>query len=61
LTQAKNHLRELLPGDARSNSKYMKIIHVPSERLGQHLEIAMDGKKALAYFAGQEQPGVTDR
>ncbi len=61
LAQAKNHLRELLPGDARSNSKYMKIIHVPSERQGQHLEIAMDGKKALAYFAGQEQPGITDR
>jgi hypothetical protein len=49
LAEAKNHLANLLR-DAASYRECVKVIHVPSERQGRHLDILMDGEKALAYF-----------
>jgi hypothetical protein len=50
LDGAQNHLETLLPEAARY-SNCIKVIHVPSEREGQYLEIVMDGERALAYIA----------
>jgi len=50
LRQTANCLEVLLPKDA-SYCDCVKVIHVPSEREGYYLEIAMDGRQALAYLA----------
>jgi hypothetical protein len=50
LDQAQNHLANLLPEAARY-SDCVKVIHVPSERHGRHLEIVMDGERALAFLS----------
>jgi hypothetical protein len=47
---ARNQLRDLLP-EAAAYNDCIKVIHVPTEREGCRLEIAMDGQRALAYFA----------
>jgi hypothetical protein len=49
LEKAADHLPSILP-DAQSNPS-LKLVRVPSERAGRHLEIWMDGEKALAFFA----------
>jgi len=55
IAQAQNHLAEVLPGDA-DLAQYVKVIHVPREREGCYLEIAMDGAQALAYFWDRDRP-----
>lgn len=50
LQQTRNCLDTLLPVDA-GYSDCVKVIHVPTEREGYYLEIAMDGRQALAYIA----------
>jgi len=50
LRQSRNALDTLLPEDA-GYGDCVKVIHVPSEREGYYLEIAMDGRQALAYLA----------
>jgi hypothetical protein len=50
LRQTRNALDTLLPKDAGCGD-CVKVIHVPSEREGYYLEIAMDGRQALAYLA----------
>jgi len=50
LRQTANCLDTLLPKDA-GYCDCVKVIHVPSEREGYYLEIAMDGRQALAYLA----------
>jgi hypothetical protein len=50
LRQTQNALNTLLPEDA-GYGDCVKAIHVPTEREGYYLEIAMDGKQALAYLA----------
>ncbi len=50
LDQAQNHLADLLP-EAACYSDCVKVIHVPSERHGCHLEIVMDGERALAFLS----------
>jgi hypothetical protein len=47
---AQNHLATLLPRDA-GYSDVLKVIHVPKEREGCHLEIVMDGEQAVAYVS----------
>ncbi len=43
-----SHLLDLKPSNA---SRCMKVIHVPTERPGWHLKIAMDGEYGLGYFS----------
>jgi hypothetical protein len=52
LRTAHNAIRELLPNEdiAPSLEEAVTVIHVPTVRNGQRLEILMDGEKALAYF-----------
>jgi len=52
LDKAQNHLAHLLPEAARYGD-CVKLIHVPAEREGRHLEIVMDGERALAYLSPQ--------
>lgn len=47
---AHNQLAALLPGDY-GFAECVKVIHVPAERAGRRLDIAMDGERAVAYFA----------
>jgi hypothetical protein len=50
LDSAQNHLAHLLPEAARY-SDCVKVIHVPAEREGRHLELVMDGERALAFLS----------
>ncbi|MGQ0601503.1 MAG: hypothetical protein ACT4QE_07375, partial [Anaerolineales bacterium] len=52
LRTAHNSLKELLPDADISPAlaEAVTVIHVPTQRNGQKLEILMDGEKALAYF-----------
>ncbi len=49
LLGARNCLSDLLP-EAAPYSDCVRLIHIPSERQGQRLEIVMDGEQGLAYF-----------
>ncbi len=50
LDSAQDRLAEFAGGEAAG----VRVIRVSAERPGQTLEIAMDGEKALAYFAKAE-------
>lgn len=51
LDQATNRLTELLPKEpAAADADCVQVVHLPSERAGQTLDVLMDGEKALAYF-----------
>ena len=50
LKQAADHTPEFIP-EPSAASRCIKIIHVPSERPGCHLDIAMDGQRGLGYLA----------
>ncbi|MCC7357868.1 MAG: hypothetical protein IT317_00225 [Anaerolineales bacterium] len=50
LRQAADRLAAVLPEAAPVPC--LKLIDVPAERLGQSLDILMDGEKALAFFVG---------
>ena len=47
--RATDRLATVLPESAACDC--LKLLHIPSERPGQALEIWMDGEKALAFFA----------
>ncbi|WP_423224419.1 PEP/pyruvate-binding domain-containing protein [Candidatus Amarolinea aalborgensis] len=49
LDEAGNQLATLLPRDA-GLADCVKVIHIPSVRQGQVMELRMDGKTGLAYF-----------
>jgi hypothetical protein len=49
IRNAADQLLKFFP-DASPSSRCIKVIHIPSERPGCRLEIAMDGKQALAYL-----------
>jgi len=55
--KAQNHLAHLLPEATRYND-CVKVIHVPAEREGRHLEIVMDGERALAYLSSPQVTGA---
>jgi hypothetical protein len=40
---------KFLPEQTKA-SRCIKVIHVPTERSGCHLEIIMDGQKGLGYL-----------
>lgn len=52
LRHAPNALAEFLPNDeqALAVAEAVTVIHVPTARPGQTLDILMDGERALAYF-----------
>jgi hypothetical protein len=54
IEQAGNSLAALLPEDA-DYGDCVKVICVPQEREGCHLDIAMDGEQALAYLSDGSQ------
>ena len=49
IRQAVDHLPKFFP-DQTPASRCIKLIHIPAERPGYFLEIAMDGKQALGYL-----------
>ncbi|MCC6189656.1 MAG: hypothetical protein IT318_11525 [Anaerolineales bacterium] len=49
LARARDRLAAVLPGQPAIDC--LKVIDVPAERYGQHVEVLMDGEKALAFFA----------
>jgi hypothetical protein len=49
LSGAANHITEFVP-NALAAGRCVRVIHIPSERPGCRLEIAMDGKQGLAYL-----------
>ena len=49
IRQSKNQLSTILPGQTKA-SQCIKVIHIPAERPGHHLEIIMDGQKALGFL-----------
>jgi hypothetical protein len=50
LEQSADQLPSILPLDGSDASRCIKVIHIPSERPGAHLEVAMDGQSALGYL-----------
>ncbi len=50
LQEATNRLREFLPQAPEYVQECVRVIHVPSERAGQVLEIVMDGEKGIGFF-----------
>ena len=53
IEHSQNCLAALLPDD-ESYADTIKVIHIPSERKGCRLDIVMDSKQGLAYFAKAE-------
>lgn len=53
LNRAQNHLASWLPEAARY-CDCIKLIHIPSERPGYHLQVVMDGERGLAYFSNSQ-------
>ena len=49
LGQSQNQISKFIPVPTEA-SQCIKVIHIPSERPGHHLEILMDGQKALGYL-----------
>ena len=52
LEGAGNRLSELVPG-SEAMTDWVRVIHIPRERPGAALTLAMDGARAVAYFAPQ--------
>jgi hypothetical protein len=50
LNESTDRLPGLLQREPSDASRCIKVIHVPSENPGYHLEILMDGKQALGYL-----------
>jgi hypothetical protein len=49
ISQSKNQMPKLFPEQTKA-SRCIKIIHIPAERPGYHLEIVMDGEIGLGYL-----------
>jgi hypothetical protein len=54
LEHAANRLAELLP-DRRGMAECVRVIHIPSERPGCRLTLAMDGTRGVAYVAASAE------
>jgi len=50
IRQAADQMPKLLP-ELNKASRCIKVIHIPTERPGCHLEIAMDGQQGLGYLS----------
>ena len=49
IREADDHSAEFIP-EASAASRCIKVIHIPSERPGCHLEVGMDGQQGLGYL-----------
>jgi hypothetical protein len=49
IKQSQNQLSEFIPEQTKA-SQCIKVIHIPAERPGYHMEIVMDGQKGLGYL-----------
>ena len=49
IRQAENQLSKLMPEQTKG-SQCVKVIDIPAQRPGYHLELIMDGQKALGYL-----------
>jgi hypothetical protein len=47
--QSGNQLSEFIPDQTKA-SRCIKVIHIPTERPGYHLELIMDGQSGLGYL-----------
>lgn len=56
IKQAQNHIRKLI-AEPTPAGQCIKVIHIPSERPGQQLELIMDGQKGLGYLV-QSRPNA---
>jgi hypothetical protein len=50
IQQATDQMQQFAPEPSKA-SRCIKVIHIPTERPGCHLEIAMDGQQGLGYLA----------
>ncbi len=49
IDQSENQLQNIIPSPTTA-SRCIKVIHIPTERPGYHLEIIMDGQNGLGYL-----------
>jgi pyruvate phosphate dikinase-like enzyme len=49
IRQSENQIQKFLAAETRA-SRCIKVIHIPTERPGYHLEIIMDGQSGLGYL-----------
>ena len=49
LKQSENQIPEFIPEQTKA-SRCVKVIHIPTERPGYHMEIVMDGQSGLGYL-----------
>jgi hypothetical protein len=53
IKQSQNQLSKFIPEQTKA-CQYIKVIHIPTERPGCHLEIVMDGQKGLGYLTSSK-------
>ena len=56
LKQSADQLPSILPREPSDASRCIKVIHIPSERPGQVLDIVMDGQRGLGYLTQAAYP-----
>ena len=49
IRQSENQISKFIPEQSKA-SRCIKVIHIPTERPGYHMEIIMDGQSALGYL-----------
>ena len=49
IKQSQNQIRKFIAEPTQA-SECIKVVHVPTERPGHHLEIVMDGQRGLGYL-----------
>jgi hypothetical protein len=49
IQKAENQISKFIPEQMKA-SQCIKVIHIPAERPGYHMEIVMDGQKGLGYL-----------
>jgi hypothetical protein len=49
IKQAKNQIQEFIAEPTKA-SRCIKVIHIPTERPGYHLEMIMDGQSGLGHL-----------
>jgi hypothetical protein len=49
IQKAENQISKFIPEQTKA-CQCIKVIHIPTERPGHHMEIVMDGQKGLGYL-----------
>jgi hypothetical protein len=53
IKQSQNQLSTFIPEQTKA-CQYIKVIHIPTERPGYHMEIVMDGQKGVGYLTSSK-------